>query len=158
MRGICVDMGVLRNARLEVFAQLLAVGKPIYQAAREAGYNPDAPSFEANARSRRAKPEVRARIEELQQNCANRVADRVAIDRAWVLGQLADVASIDTESIEPKLADKLRALELLCRVQGYFAPSKVEIIQRLSELSLEELKALDERMSDEQQMESEEMH
>jgi hypothetical protein len=43
---------------VEVFAQLLAVGKPIYEAAREAGYNADAPSFEANARQRRSRAEI----------------------------------------------------------------------------------------------------
>jgi hypothetical protein len=52
---------------LEMFAQGLALGKDTYDAARDAGYNQSASSFEANARQRASFPEVKARNRELQE-------------------------------------------------------------------------------------------
>jgi hypothetical protein len=154
-------MGVLKNPRLEIFAQLLALGKPIYEAAREAGYNPDSPSFEANARQRRAKPEVKARIAELQQRTADRAADKVAIDRAWLLAQLGEIAGYDVSGIEINTGHKLKALELVAKVCGLFAPEKREVIARLAELDLDQLKALDQRLAEVEEQEQpdvEDMH
>jgi hypothetical protein len=141
-------MGVLKNRRLEIFAQSLALGKPTYDAAREAGYNADAPSFEANARQRAAKPELKARVAELMQRTADSVADRVAIDRAWLLSQLTEIAGYDIAGLEVKLTDKLKALELVAKVCGLFAPEKREIVARLAELDIDQLKSLDARLAE----------
>jgi hypothetical protein len=141
-------MGVLTNRRLEVFAQLLAVGKTVYDAAREAGYNANAASFESNARQRYSKPEVKARVAELQQRTADRVADRISIDRAWILAQLQEIAGYDLTGTEINTAHKLKALELVAKVVGAFAPEKREIIARLAELDLDQLKALDARLAE----------
>jgi hypothetical protein len=154
-------MGVLQNRRLEVFAQLLAVGKTVYEAAREAGYNADAPSFEANARQRAAKPELKARVAELMQRAADRTADRVSIDRAWILAQLQEIAGYDLSGVEINTGHKLKALELVAKVVGAFAPEKREIIARLAELDLDQLKALDQRLAEAEQDEQpdvEELH
>jgi hypothetical protein len=43
---------------LEMFAQVLALGKDTCDAARDAGYNQNAYSFEANPRQRASFPEV----------------------------------------------------------------------------------------------------
>jgi hypothetical protein len=150
-------MGVLQNRRLEIFAQALALGKSTYDAAREAGYNTDAPSFEANARQRAAKVEVKQRVLELQQ----RSADRVTIDRAWLMSQLAEIAGVDTQSMEVNTAHKLKALELIAKVQGLFAPEKREVIARLAELDIEQLRALDQRLSEaeqDEQPDAEDLH
>jgi hypothetical protein len=62
--------------------------------------------------------------------------------------------------MEIKTADALKAMDMLIKVRGYYAPEKREIIQRLGELSLEELKTLDERLAtaEEQPSEQEALH
>jgi hypothetical protein len=126
----------------------MALRKSAADAAREAGYNTEIPSFVANAQQRASKPAVKARIVELQQRHADNVAERVSIDRSWLLSQLVEVAGYDTRGIEIRVADKLKALELVAKVCGFFAPEKREIIARLAELDLDQLRALDERLAE----------
>jgi phage terminase small subunit len=136
-------MGILKNRRLEIFAQGLALGKDTYVAARDAGYNADAASFEANARQRASFPEVKARIKELQE----RAVEKVSVDLGWILEKLMGIADIKLNPKEVRAGDILRAMDMIVKIKGYYAPEKREIIQRLGELSLEELKALDERLA-----------
>jgi hypothetical protein len=146
-------VGILKNRKLEIMAHALVRGLGTYDAAREAGFNPDVPSFEANARKRATRPDVRARVKELQE----RVANKVVCDLAWVTQRLVEIAGIPLGGMEIKTADTLKAMDMLIKVRGYYAPEKREIIQRLSELSVEELKALNERLSaTEQQPEEQE--
>jgi hypothetical protein len=136
-------MGVLKNQKLEILAQGIARGLSPGAAARAAGYNPDVPSFEANARQRACRPEVKARAEEL----LTRAAEKTVVSIAWLTERLVEVAGVDQGGLEVKTSDKLRALELLAKVKGFFAPEKREIVQRLAELDLDQLKALDERLA-----------
>jgi phage terminase small subunit len=153
-------MGILKNRFLEIFAQGLARGMPMYEAAKQAGYNADRPSFENNARKRASKPEVRARIKELQE----RAAEKVTIDLAWILERLAHVAGIALDPKEIKAGDALRALDMIVKIKGYYAPEKREILARLTEASAGELDALEQTLAAaeqrraEQRSESERVH
>jgi phage terminase small subunit len=146
-------MGILKNRRLEIFAQGLALGKDTYVAARDAGYNADAASFEANARQRASFPEVKARIRELLE----RAIEKTTVDLAWILERLVQVAGIALDPKEIKAGDAPRAMDMIVKIKGYYAPEKREIIQRLSELSVDELNALNERLSAADQQPEQEM-
>jgi hypothetical protein len=66
---------------------------------------------------------------------------------AWLMERLTEVAGVPLNPAEVRTSDKLRAIELIAIVRGYFAPEKRETIQRFAELSLDDLKALDERLA-----------
>ena len=110
----------LTNTRREAFAREIAKFKSIYDAARIAGYR-EGSSFKANAQRLAYCPDVKARIAYLQ-----RVSGVTAsIDSAYVQRKLVDLveAGISKDDIKP--ADHIRALEMICKVNGLFAPTKV---------------------------------
>jgi hypothetical protein len=104
---------------LEIFAQGLALGKDTYDAARDAGYNQNASSFEANARQPASFPEVKARIRELQERA---IEKKTTVSIAWLMERLTEVAGVPLNPAKVRTSDKLRAIELIAKVRGYFAP------------------------------------
>jgi hypothetical protein len=79
--------GPLKNARHERYCQLIVKGSPMDAAYADAGYAPS----RKNAQRLRTKEAVGARINELQARAAEKVAEKVAIDAAWVLEKAADL-------------------------------------------------------------------
>jgi hypothetical protein len=100
-------MPVLPNARHEAFAQAVAKGKSATEAYTSAGYKGD-----RGAASRlSANINVQRRVTELQAM----TAEKVAIDQAWVMSKLVDVANQNDN-----LNAKNKALELIGKELGMF--------------------------------------
>lgn len=101
------------------------------------------------------KPAVRARVAELQ----GRAAEKTVIDIAWVMGKLVEIAGLPLDAEDVKTADRLRALDMVVKIRGDYAPEKREIglmlDKRLSEMSLEELRALNQRLASTEEGEAE---
>jgi hypothetical protein len=115
-------MAALRDRRHEQVAQLLAVMKTPAAASREAGYK-DGTSFDANARKRANRRDIRARVAELQAA----QADLVEIDAAWIRRKVARIAGIEFDASEVEPGQALAALNLLAKMtHGALVPTKVE--------------------------------
>lgn len=115
-------MPVLKNARHERFAQALAKGKTAEKAYEGAGYRPD-----RGAASRlSAKVNIRDRLAEIM----GRAAEKVALDKSWVLDSLRQVRDLGlaTELIDDRikpaetfnLSAANRAVELVGKDLGMF--------------------------------------
>jgi hypothetical protein len=117
---------VLRDEQHERVAQELFLGKKPAEASRLAGYNDRASSFEANARKRAGRPDIRARLAELQK----RAATLAEIDRGYVLAKLKEAA-------EYNVADYLKFDE---NDRPYFELQGLprELLARLDEVGLEQ--------------------
>ena len=129
-------MTPLLNPRHEQFARLVASGKSLPESFIAAGYS------QANAAScamrLSKKPEVRARIVELQESVTQAATTQAAIGRAWVLSGLRKIA----ENGQSESA-RVRALELCGKELGMFAgPAEVPWDGDLSSLSDEQLHGL----------------
>jgi hypothetical protein len=123
-------MGVLKNARHEVFARAIADGKPVSQAYVHAGYPPN----RGNASRLNAREYIRQRVAEILappvvQSSAR--LEREAVSKEWVLAGLKEVADrcmqrkavihkgkLVKYAFEPAAAN--RAFELLGRELGMF--------------------------------------
>lgn len=101
-------MPVLSNQKHEAYAQALAKGKSATEAMREAGY-----SDPRNSSRLTKNDEISARVAELQ----GMAADRVVVDREWVLAKLIENAK-DTQKSNPAASNK--ALELIGKELGMF--------------------------------------
>ena len=114
-------MAALRDRRYEQVAQALAVMKTPAAASREAGYK-DGTSFDDNARKRANRPDIRARVAELQAA----QAELVEVNAAWIKAKAARIAGIDFDSSEVKPSDALAALNLLAKMTlGALVPTKI---------------------------------
>jgi hypothetical protein len=114
-------MAVLRDRRHEKVAQLLAVMTPYEEASREAGYRPGS-SFRDNARKRAQRPDIRARVAELQA----KEAELVSIDVAWIKRKTAEIAGVDIPPDEVRASDKIAALNLLAKMtKDALVPQKI---------------------------------
>jgi len=115
-------MAALRDRRHEQVAQCLAVMKTPAAASREAGYK-DGTSFEANARKRANRKDIRARVAELQ----TAQAELVEIDAAWIRHKLSRIAGVEFDSSEIEPSQAVAALNLLTKMTpGALAPTKLE--------------------------------
>ena len=83
-------VGILLNPTHERVAQELASGKSPVEASRLAGY-PDGLSFEANARKRASRPDIKARVLQLQK----RAAVLAEVDKGYILAKLKDLAEFN---------------------------------------------------------------
>lgn len=101
-------MPPLENQRHERFAQELASGKSADQAYMDAGYEEN----RGNASRLKANENVTTRVRELQ----DMAAEKVAIDRAWVLERLMKNARIcmgeETITIKVKKRGSTEVLEI----------------------------------------------
>jgi hypothetical protein len=115
-------MAALRDRRHEKVAQLLAVMTPYEQASREAGYK-DGSSFRDNARKRAQRPDIKARVAELQA----KEADLISINAEWIRRNAAQVAGVEVAVKDIRASDKIAALHLLAKMTpGAIVPTKVE--------------------------------
>jgi len=114
-------MAALRDRRHEKVAQLLAVMTPYEQASREAGYK-DGSSFKANARKRALRPDIKARVAELQA----KEAALASVNAAWIMRETAEVAGVKLADDQVKASDKIAALNLLAKmIPGALVPQKI---------------------------------
>ena len=114
------------RARLEVFAEALAAGHTPAEAARIAKY-PHGSSFDANARKRAQRADVKARVAELQAPALERVKQHIDISIEWAAGKLAGIAGFDLGSSKTKVSDQIAAINLLAKMYGWMAPEKSEL-------------------------------
>ncbi len=106
-------MAVLKNARRERFAQLVAQGVKEVDAYERAGY---ARNY-GNPSKLLAKPGMRERVAEIKRAAA----DRVELTHSWVIRHLMDNAErCMTAGEERNAAAANRALELLGKEIGMF--------------------------------------
>jgi hypothetical protein len=112
---------VLRNPKHEKVAQELAKFKSPVEASQAAGYPPGS-SFAANARKRVQRPDIRARVKEIQ-TISGVVA---AADSAYIQRKLIEMTEVPLVPDHVRPSDQLKALELLGKIIDVFAPEKVK--------------------------------
>lgn len=122
-------MPILSNPRHERFAQELAQGKTATEAYELAGYKGN----DSNAARMNGNDRIKERVSEI----LGHAAERVEINRAWVLGRLVENAERAMQAQQPKDSDGTptgeyryegsvanRALELLGKELGMFVERK----------------------------------
>lgn len=116
-------MAVLDNARHERIAQLLAANCSAEEASAQAGYDRNKSSFAPNARKRAQRPEIRARVKELQGQVADRLVDVTA---EWIQQRVAKIAAAEIPIEDVRASDVIAAARLLAQmIPGAMAPTKV---------------------------------
>jgi hypothetical protein len=134
-------LGQLKNQRHELFAQHIASGKNGYEAYVLCGYVPS----RFNASRLKTSDNVQRRIMEILSSSA----ERVEVDRAWVLKRLAEQVDrsmavvVDEEGVRPAAtyhpAAANKALELLGREVGMFqSPERGGVVQQVNILITKE--------------------
>ena len=81
-------MPILVDPKYEAFAQLLSCGSTYTEAAIRAGFKETAAKFTGSKLAK--KPEIVARVTELQERSASSMCLTVGIDRAWVVKKLVE--------------------------------------------------------------------
>jgi phage terminase small subunit len=127
--------GILKNARHEHFATLVANGTSGTEAAKVAGYSEVCAHVTGCRLIKNAK--VAARIEELRSRKAAQVTSSAGISKAWVIEKLRENAEKGME--EGQRVPAIRALELIGKELGMFVEQKKIQIGRLSEATPEQL-------------------
>ena len=129
-------MGPLQNPRHEQFARLVASGKSLPDSFISTGYSTANASSCALRLSK--KPDVRARIVELQDIITQTATAQAGMGRGWVLAELRKIAENgDSENA------RVRALELCGKELGMFVgPAEVPWDGDLSTLTDEQLDKL----------------
>jgi phage terminase small subunit len=116
-------MSVLGNPRYERAAQVLASGGSAETAAAAAGYNTKGTSFKPNARRLIQRPDIRARVAELQ----GQIAAAMVIDAAWIRTRVARIADVKVDPEDIGASDVIAASRLLAQMTpGAIVPTKVE--------------------------------
>jgi hypothetical protein len=115
-------MPVLKNSRWEKFAQLRGTGMMISPAYVAAGFKPN----QSNASRLNRNELVRARIEELQGNSADQIADVRDLARKHTAVAVETLAEIMNDIDAPKSARVQAATSILDRGWGK-APQTIEM-------------------------------
>jgi phage terminase small subunit len=130
-------MGVLSNARHERFVQEIVKGKSQSEAYIAAGFAASAPgSAKANSARLGARPEIQARLRELQ----GRSAHRAEIESAGIIRMLIEDRDRAHENKQAGAA--VRASELLGKQIGMFIERRDIRTGPLDDLDLESLEYL----------------
>ena len=131
-------MPVLKNTRHERFAQELAKGSTAVGAYELAGYRPD----RSTASKLAARPEVRARLAELQEAAAEGTVmdlqkmlvylEKVILTPAGLVDERSPLCQeythterAGTSTFRVKMPGKMDAVEKLIKLRGWYAPEKV---------------------------------
>lgn len=126
-------MTVLSNPRHERFCQELAQGKTATEAYELAGFKPD----DGNASKLFKRPDVQARVQEITGKIAEKVAEKAAVDKAWVIDRLVENAdrAMQAKAVQGEEGQVIgeyryegsvanRALELIGKEFGMFVDRK----------------------------------
>jgi phage terminase small subunit len=113
-------MPTLKNPRHERFAQLIAVaGLSACEAYTQAGYK--SKSAESNGPRLARNEQIASRIEQLRAKQQAKTEAKLEISRDRIVKELADMALAKGSSMI-----KLKAIELLNKMQGYNEPESVQ--------------------------------
>lgn len=151
-----MSIGVLKNARHEHFAQLVAGGKSAPKAYVLAGYSEIGAQQSANRLLKMSV--ISARINELraavEEPARERAIEKAAVDKAWVLSQLVENVKIakaaepvrdaegnETGEYRANIPAANRALELLGKELGMFVDRKEVRTGELDDLTPEQKRA-----------------
>ena len=86
----------LENPKHEHFCILVAKGVIPAEAARTVGYSQSRAKVTASELS--AKPEIKKRNNELLRQGAERAAEKIGVDKAWVMRELVEIVKLGKES------------------------------------------------------------
>lgn len=137
----------LKNTRWERFVQNLLEGMPQGRAYEAAGYKARGNAAEVKAAQLVRKVQVMARLEHLKRQAAT----RAIVNAEDVLRRLADIANarLTVEKatkhgvleLPPDFGEQVRALDLLAKHLGIYAPDRVHVTvgKPLEDLSDDEL-------------------
>ena len=135
-------MPVLENTRWELFAKQVAAGKTYTNAYKSLKSKAKVPAKSGSALA--SNPEVRGRINELARRVTNktmeRVSERVAITKEWVLRELLDNAEL--AKADGSWAARNRSLELVGKEIGMFGDQEPPKPPRLEDLPTEDLERM----------------
>jgi hypothetical protein len=122
--GITMSRGSL--ARLEVFAEAIAAGNTPVEAAKIAKY-PQGTSFNANARKRAGRKDVKALVKKMQAPGKAKVQEQIDLSVDAQLRSLAKIAFgwLHPDDIKP--SDSIGAHRLIAQINGHLAPEKRDI-------------------------------
>ena len=118
-------MGVLKNPKHEIFAQELANGKNATEAYVLAGYSENrgnASTLKQSEIISNRVNELLAKRDEMARKATEKAAERLSIDREWVMAELIEIAQAAKSSEDYAPANK--ALELLGKELGMFIERK----------------------------------
>ena len=146
---------MLRNSKHEHFSGLVAKGVTGTEAAVTAGFSQRRAVVTASELL--ARPDVKARIAELNVIIAERVTEKTGIDKAWVMKELVEVVSmakkaepvLDAEGkpigeYKQNLAAANKALELIGKEFKMFIDRSEVLTGPLDGVEHEELKVINE--------------
>jgi len=129
-------MPVLKNPKHERFAQLVAQGANYTQAAKVVGYS----ELRAGATGSNLakKRNIADRIAELSARVAEQSVSISAVNRAWIMERLQEIAIKATAKED--FAPANRALELLGKENGMFVDRKdIKLSKTIEEMTDDEL-------------------
>lgn len=136
-------MPVLSNQKHEAFAQLVATGEAAGAAYRQIYPSASAATAETTGPELLRKPQVKARVEELQEAGASKAVFTLAttieyleeilvtpigeVDEGHRLCQeLSETSTESGTTRKVKMPGKLEAIEKLIKLRGWYKPDKVE--------------------------------
>jgi hypothetical protein len=129
----------LRNRKYEVIAQQLAKGATSIEASLAAGYPSGGSSFAANCRQRANYPPIKARVAALQAEAV----EKMNMDIGALMKRLWDIALRPPYKERVRTSDSLRALDMILRIGGYYAPTQ-SIVTRGNSQSVRVTEVFDE--------------
>lgn len=151
-------MGMLKNAKHEHFAGLMAKGVSQTEAAVTAGFSQRRAIVTASELL--ARPEVKARIAELRVMVVERITEKTGIDKAWVMKELVEVVQMgkaaspiigkdgeSTGEVKQNLAAANKALELIGKEFGMFVDRSEVRTGPLDGVEHEDLKQINAAIS-----------
>jgi len=110
----------LRNPKYEIVAQELARGRTQIEASLAAGYPSGGSAFAANCRQRANYPPIKARVAALRAAAL----EKVEMDIGGLVKALWDMATRPPYKERVTTPDRLRAIDMLLRMGGHYAPTK----------------------------------
>lgn len=151
-------MGMLKNAKHEHFAGLMAKGVSQTESAVTAGFSQRRAIVTASELL--ARPEVKARIAELRVMVVERITEKTGIDKAWVMKELVEVVQMGkaaspiigkdgeaTGEVKQNLAAANKALELIGKEFGMFVDRSEVRTGPLDGVEHEDLKQINAAIS-----------
>jgi hypothetical protein len=149
---------MLKNSKHEHFAGLVAKGVSATEAAVTAGFSQRRAVVTASELL--ARPDVKARIAELNVIIAERVTEKTGVDKAWVLNQLVEVVSMGkaaepvrdaqgepTGEYKQNLAAANKALELIGKELAMFVDRSEVRTGPLDGVEHDDIRAIAEAIS-----------
>lgn len=110
------------SAKVQKFAEALALGHTAAQAAEAAGYPRGKSSdetFAANARKRAKTKRVQKLVAELRGPAIEKLQDQIVASKEWAIQQLTEIGNLPIDRLKPRASDKINALNSLAKIEGW---------------------------------------